>query len=187
MFSTLLKRSLVLPFCCFLLLLNTVDWRSAVCLFYLFFGTVHLIERIFPSLSCFSLHFVLLLFIKPPQITTLHSCFSFSVDGFVCHLLYNIMDPVHSSSGTLLTRSTPLNLFVTSTANSYGIWFKSYLAGLVFFLVFFSLSLNFAIRSWWSKPTVSSRSYFYWLYTGFSIFGYKECNQFDFSIHINYL
>ena len=40
---------------------------------------------------------------------------------------------VHSSSGTLSTRSSPLNLFVTSTANSSGIWFKSYLAGLVFF------------------------------------------------------
>ena len=92
MFSTFLKRSLVLPFYCFLLLLSTVDWRSAFCLFYLFFGTVHLIECIFPSLPCFSLHFILPLFIKPPQITTLRSCFSFSVDGFVCHLLYNIMD-----------------------------------------------------------------------------------------------
>ena len=35
---------------------------------------------------------------------------------------------VHSSSSTLLTRSNPLNLLVTSTANSYGIWFKSYLS-----------------------------------------------------------
>ena len=59
---------------------------------------------------------------------------------------------VHSSSGTLLTRSSPLDLFVTSTVHSYGIWFKSYLAGLLFFPVFFSLSLNFAMRSWWSEP-----------------------------------
>ena len=42
---------------------------------------------------------------------------------------------IYSSSGTLLTRSSPLNLFLTSTANSYGIWFKSYLTGLVFFPV----------------------------------------------------
>ena len=39
---------------------------------------------------------------------------------------------------SLLTKSSPLNLLVTSTVNSYGIWFKSYLAGLLFFLVFFS-------------------------------------------------
>ena len=39
---------------------------------------------------------------------------------------------VHSFSGTLLTRPSPLNLFITSTVNPYGIWFKSYLAGLVF-------------------------------------------------------
>ena len=54
---------------------------------------------------------------------------------------------VHSSSGILLTRSSPLNLFITSTANSNEILFKSCLAGIVFFLVFFSLSLNFAMRS----------------------------------------
>ena len=35
---------------------------------------------------------------------------------------------LHSSSGTPLNRSSPLNIFVTSTANSYGIWFKSYLS-----------------------------------------------------------
>ena len=58
---------------------------------------------------------------------------------------------VHSFSGTLLTRFSPLNLFIISTANSYGIWFKSHLAGLLFFLVLFSLSLDFAMRSWWSE------------------------------------
>ena len=61
-----------------------------------------------------------------------------------CTMLQNC---VHSSS-----RSGPLNLFVTSTVSAYGIWFKSYLTDLVFFLVFFSLSLNFAMRSWWSEP-----------------------------------
>ena len=59
---------------------------------------------------------------------------------------------VHSSSGTLSTRSRPLNLFFTSPASSQGIWFKSYLAGLVVFPAFFSLSLNFAMRSLWSEP-----------------------------------
>ena len=61
---------------------------------------------------------------------------------------------VHSSSSTLLPRSSLLNLFVTSTANSYGIWFKLYLSGLVFLpgCFFFFLSLNFAMRSWWFEP-----------------------------------
>ena len=59
---------------------------------------------------------------------------------------------VHGSSGSLSTRSNLFNLFVTSTANSYRIWFKSYPAGLLLFPVFFSLSMNFAMRSWWSEP-----------------------------------
>ena len=59
---------------------------------------------------------------------------------------------VHNSSGTALTKSSPLNLFVTSTTKSYKILFKSYLTGLVFFPVFFSLRLNFAMRLWWSEP-----------------------------------
>ena len=91
------KRSLALPFCCFLLLLSTVHWRSASCLFCLFFGTLHLIECIFPSLPCFSFHFVLLRFIRPPQITTLPSCFSFLwmvLFAISCTILWT---PVHSS------------------------------------------------------------------------------------------
>ena len=59
---------------------------------------------------------------------------------------------VHNFSGTLLTRSSPLNLFVIFTVNSNRIWFKSYLVGLVFSLVFFHLNLTFAMRSWWSEP-----------------------------------
>ena len=73
-----------------------------------------------------------------------------------CTILQNC---VHNSS-----RSSPLNLFVNSTVNAYGIWFKPYLNDLAFFLVFFSLSLNFAMRSWWSEPQVSSRSCFCFLY-----------------------
>ena len=59
---------------------------------------------------------------------------------------------VHSSSAILFTRSNPLNLFVTSTAYSWGIWYNLYLHGLVVFPTFFSLSLNFTMRSWWSEP-----------------------------------
>ena len=59
---------------------------------------------------------------------------------------------VHSSSGALFTRYNSLTLFITSTIYSQGIWFKLYLAGLVVFSTFFSLNLNFAMRSWWSEP-----------------------------------
>ena len=59
---------------------------------------------------------------------------------------------VHSSSGTLSIRSRPLNLFLTSTVYLQGIWFRSYLNGLVVFPTFFNLSLNLAIRSSWSEP-----------------------------------
>ena len=59
---------------------------------------------------------------------------------------------IHSSSSTLSIRSNPLNLFVTSTVWSKGIWFRSYLNGLVVFPTFFNLSLNFARRSSWSEP-----------------------------------
>ena len=52
---------------------------------------------------------------------------------------------VHSSSGTLSIRSSPLNLFLTSTV-------RSYLNYLVVFPTFFNLSLNLAIRSSWCEP-----------------------------------
>ena len=106
-----------------------------------------------PSLPCFLLLFTLPLFIKPPHITTLPSCFSFPLVWFCSPPPVQVLQAsVHSSSGTLLSRSSPLNLFITSTMNSYRIWFKSYLASLVFFPDLFSLSLNSAIRSWWSGP-----------------------------------
>ena len=59
---------------------------------------------------------------------------------------------VHSSSGTLSIWSSPLNLFLTSTLYSWGIWFRSYLNSLLVFPTFFNLSLNLAIRSSWSEP-----------------------------------
>ena len=59
---------------------------------------------------------------------------------------------IHSSSGTLFIRSHPLNLFLTSTVYSLGIWFTSYLNDPVIFPTCFNLSLNLAIRSSWSEP-----------------------------------
>ena len=59
---------------------------------------------------------------------------------------------VHSSSGTLFTRYNSLNLSVTSTVYSQGIWFRSYLIDPGVFPSFFSLSLNSAMTNWWSEP-----------------------------------
>ena len=55
---------------------------------------------------------------------------------------------VHSSSDILSTGSNPLNLFITSTDNQWT-WFRPYLNTLVVFPLSSTLSLNFAIRSWW--------------------------------------
>ena len=44
--------------------------------------------------------------------------FLFHGDGLDLRLLYNVMTSFHSSSGTLSIRSSPLNLFLTSTVLS---------------------------------------------------------------------
>ena len=56
---------------------------------------------------------------------------------------------IHSSSGTL---SDLIPWIFLSMYNWKGIWFRSYLNGLVVFLTFFHLSLNLARRSSWSEP-----------------------------------
>ena len=119
-FSIFLKRSLVFPLLlsyssfihCSLkkafLSLHAILWNSACNWLYL-------------SLSplLFSPLLFLQLFAKSPQTTTLPSCFSFPLGGFVHCLLYDIvLTSIHSSSSTLFTRSNPLNLFVTFTAYS---------------------------------------------------------------------
>ena len=88
---------------------------------------------------------------------------------------------VHNSSGNSLTKSSPLNLFVTSTANSHGIWFKSYVPGLLFFLVFYSLSW---ILQWEADDLSHSQVQVLFSLTvySFSIFGTKEYHQSDFNI-----
>ena len=58
----------------------------------LFSGTLPLVGCTLPFLLWFLLLFFPQLFVKPPQITTLPYCFSFSL-GWICTLLlYNIMD-----------------------------------------------------------------------------------------------
>ena len=45
-----------------------------------------------------------------------------------------------------------------------GIWFRSYLNGLVLFHTFCNLNLNLAIRSSWSEPQSAPGLFFCWLY-----------------------
>ena len=54
----------------------------------------------------------------------------------------------HISSGTL---SVPW-IYLSLPLYLEGIWFRSYMNGLVVFPTFFSLSLHLAIRSSWSEP-----------------------------------
>ena len=68
----------------------------------------------FPFLLCLSVLFFPQLFVKPPQTPTLPSCISFTlvlvtVSGTV------LQTSVLSSSGTVSTRSHPMNLFIAST------------------------------------------------------------------------
>ena len=65
----------------------------------------------------------------------------------LCPTVHDPRGPIYSSSGTLSTKSSSLNLFFTSTAYSQGIWFRLYLSSPMVFPTFFCLSLSFVIRS----------------------------------------
>ena len=82
-FPTFLKRSLVFLLLLFSSIYNVLFIEGIFCLSLLFSGTLHLVRCTFPFLPCFSLLFFLLLFVKPPQITTLPSCFPL---GWFCLL-----------------------------------------------------------------------------------------------------
>ena len=75
-----------------------------------------IVRYTFLFLTCFSLLFFSQLFVRPPQITTLPSCISFIFRMVLVSASCTVLQiSVHSSSGTLFTRSNPLNLFITST------------------------------------------------------------------------
>ena len=118
---------------------------------FLFFGTLHSNGYIFPFLLCFWLLFFCQLFVRPPQTAILLFAFLFLGVGLVPCLLYNVMN-FHPQFIRHSIRSSPLNLFLTSMVKSLGIWFRSYLNGLMAFPTFFNFSLNLAIRSSWSEP-----------------------------------
>ena len=83
-----------------------------------FFAILHSDAYIFPFLLCFSLLFFSQLFLRPPQTAILLFCISFHGDGFDPCLCTMSRTSIHSSSGTLSIRSSPLNLFLISTVQS---------------------------------------------------------------------
>ena len=77
----------------------------------LFSGTLHFSAGyIFPFLPWLLLLFFPHIFVKSPQTTTLPSCVSFSLGWFQSLSPIQCYKSVHSSSGTLSTRSNPMNL-----------------------------------------------------------------------------
>ena len=162
MFPVFLKTSLVFRLLLFssitkhcslkkgFLSLLAILWNSTFNRMYLYFSSL-LFTSLHSSAICktssdshftfllfFFLAFLLLFFLEMVLFTT-----------FVRTILWM---SVHSSEGTLSSKSSPLTLSVTSIGNSYRILFKSFLSVLVFFPIFFCLSLNFAMRSWWTEP-----------------------------------
>ena len=148
-----LKRSLVFPILLFsstslhwllkkaFLSLFAILWNSAFKCVYLSF-----------SFFAFSVLFFSRLFVRPPQTTILPFCISFSW-GWSWSLL-----PVqcHEPPSIVLQAVCLLDLTswicLSHLLYNRGIWFRSYLNGLVVFPTFFNLSLNLAISSSWSEP-----------------------------------
>ena len=141
--SNFLKRSLVFPIVLFtsvslhwwlrkaFLSLLAVLWNSAFRCLYLCFSPSLLASLLFTAICKASSdnHFAFLHF--------LFLGWSWSLPLVQC------LEPL---SGTLCLISNPLNLFVTSTAQSEGIRFRSYLSGLEIFPTSFNLSLNLAVH-----------------------------------------
>ena len=100
------------PFYCFLLFLCNDHWGRLFYLSLLFSGTLHSNGYIFPLLLCFSLLFFSQLFVRPPQTTILLFCISFSWGWFRSLPPVKCYETVHSYSGTLSSRSNPLNLIL---------------------------------------------------------------------------
>ena len=96
--------------------------RKLSYLFLLFFGTLHSDVYIFPFLLCFLLLFFSQLFVRPPQtVVCFFYFFHFFSMGIVLIPVSCTMSwtSVHSSSGTLSIRSSPLNL-LGHTASKFG-------------------------------------------------------------------
>ena len=115
-----LKRSLVFPILLFSSNSLHCSPRRLPYLSLLFSGILHSVGYIFSFHLCFSLfffsqQFLLFYFSKT---TTLLSWIFFLIMVLVTTSYTMLQTSLHSSSGTLFTRSNPLNLFVTSSVYS---------------------------------------------------------------------
>ena len=138
-FLIFLKRSVVFPSLLFSSISLHFSFKKAF-----FFPLAILWNSALSTLAfCFSsfLSYLQSLFRQTPCLLA----FLFLWDGLVTASCTILRTSVHSSSGTLSTRSNPLYLFVTSTYNH-----KGFDLGHTW-VAFFNLSLSFAIRSWWSE------------------------------------
>ena len=112
--------------------------------------------------------------------------FAFLLSFFIWMVLFTasctvLQTSVHHSSDTLFKSSNPLNPFVASAALSQWICLRSCLTGLEVFTTFFSQP-EFCYVNLMIRATVNSMSCFFLTIYRFSIFSYKDCNQFDFGI-----
>ena len=151
-FQIFLKRSPVLPFLLFssislhcslkkaFLSLLAILWNSAFSWVYLYLSPLLFTFLLFTAIykASSDSHFAFLHFFFLGMVLLPVSC-------------KMSWTSIHSSSCTLSISSSPLNLFLTSTVQSLGILFRSYLNRLVVFPAFFNLSLNLTIRSSWSE------------------------------------
>ena len=91
-------------------------WGRLSYLSLLFFRTLHSNGHIFPFLLCFRFLFFSQLFVRPPQTAILLFLHFFFLGIVLLTVSYTVSwTSVHSSSGTLSIRSSPLSLFLTST------------------------------------------------------------------------
>jgi len=119
----------------------------------LFSGTLYSVGYIFPFLLFFLLLYCLQLFVKLTQTITLPSCicFFFRIVLITASCIM-LQTSIHSSSGTLSTRSNPSNFSSLPLLYNHKEFDLGHTWMASGFPVFFNLSLNFAIRSSSSKP-----------------------------------
>ena len=123
----------------------------------LFSGSLNLVENIIyflPSLSSLLFSAIFKVF-SNNHFSFLHF---FSLGFLVIASYTKLWTSIHSSLGILSTRSNPLNLFITPNCIITGIWFRSYVNGIVVFPIFFNvLKLVFCNEELMIINTVSSR------------------------------
>ena len=168
-----LKRSLVFPILLFssvslhcslkkaFLSLLGILWNSA-------FSWVHFSFSPLPFTS-----FLCQRFVRPPQTTTLPSCISFSWGCLVAASHTMLWTSVHSSSGTLYTKSNAICHLYCIIIRDLMLVIFEWSSGFPYFVQFKSEFCNKEFMNWADK-TVGSRSCFCWPQN--SIFGCKEYN-----------